>query len=260
MNKRRVISVSVILVAAVAVTSALASSGGSYVLDWFTIGGGGGSSAGGAYVLSGIIDQPDGGEMSGGAYTLSGGFWPRRATIVVSLPTVHGTLYRFPNLIQAGSAASGPNQWYGKVVPGTTGNEGDPLHFVVWLHVPADWQLPWARQYSFTGDFSSTVMSPDPAAQAWMEAGGNCALVGGPASAGYKWRALRGPEERMPAAAARLNNLVNLRGGLRVPGDETPGMYAEVVMVVGMYFDSGVDGTPDSYTCSGGAVPAITVE
>ena len=62
----------------ISVTSvALASSGGSYVLDWYTIDGGGGTSTGGSYSLSGTIGQPDAGEMSGGDYSVSGGYWGR---------------------------------------------------------------------------------------------------------------------------------------------------------------------------------------
>ena len=57
------------------VHSVLASSGGDYTLDWYTIEGGGGSSTGGGYSLSGTIGQPDAGALSGGNYGLSGGFW-----------------------------------------------------------------------------------------------------------------------------------------------------------------------------------------
>ena len=67
-----------IVTAFIAVTSnALASSGGDYVLDWYTIDGGGGTSTGGDYNLSGTIGQPDAEEMSGGDYAVSGGFWGR---------------------------------------------------------------------------------------------------------------------------------------------------------------------------------------
>ena len=59
------------------VAIAMASSGGDYVLDWYTIDGGGGTSAGGDYSLSGTIGQPDAGALSGGNYALSGGFWGR---------------------------------------------------------------------------------------------------------------------------------------------------------------------------------------
>jgi hypothetical protein len=48
----------------------------SYRIDWFTIDGGGGTSAGGVYSVSGTVGQPDaGGPMTGGQYSLSGGFW-----------------------------------------------------------------------------------------------------------------------------------------------------------------------------------------
>ena len=52
------------------------SSGGPYVLDWYTIDGGGGTSSGGAYTLSGTIGQHDASTpLSGGAYELGPGFW-----------------------------------------------------------------------------------------------------------------------------------------------------------------------------------------
>jgi len=67
-----------IVAAFIAGTSkALASSGGDYTLDWYTIDGGGGTSTGGDYSLSGTIGQPDAGSLSGGDYTVSGGFWGR---------------------------------------------------------------------------------------------------------------------------------------------------------------------------------------
>lgn len=44
-------------------------------IDWYTIDGGGGTSAGGSFTLNGTIGQPDAGVMSGGSFTLSGGFW-----------------------------------------------------------------------------------------------------------------------------------------------------------------------------------------
>jgi len=53
------------------------SSGGPYVLDWYTMDGGGGTSSGGAYALSGTIGQPDAAPpLAGGAYDLEPGFWP----------------------------------------------------------------------------------------------------------------------------------------------------------------------------------------
>ena len=49
---------------------------GPYHIDWYTIDGGGGTSAGGQYVLTGTIGQPDAGWSSAGSYELLGGFWP----------------------------------------------------------------------------------------------------------------------------------------------------------------------------------------
>ena len=51
-----------------------------FSIPWFTIDGGGGTSAGGVFSLSGTIGQHDaGGPMTGGAFALTGGFWARRA-------------------------------------------------------------------------------------------------------------------------------------------------------------------------------------
>ena len=52
----------------------------SFDLSWYTIDGGGGTSAGGNFTLSGTIGQPDAGSpsspLSGGNFALVGGFWP----------------------------------------------------------------------------------------------------------------------------------------------------------------------------------------
>ncbi len=53
-----------------------AQSGGSYVLEWSTIDGGGGQSSGGSYSLTGTIGQPDAAYSAAGAYEVFGGFWP----------------------------------------------------------------------------------------------------------------------------------------------------------------------------------------
>jgi hypothetical protein len=48
----------------------------NFNLDWFTIDGGGGTSAGGNFSLSGTIGQPDASApMTGGIFSLTGGFW-----------------------------------------------------------------------------------------------------------------------------------------------------------------------------------------
>jgi len=59
---------------------ALACSGADYTIDWWSTGGGGGTSAGGNYSVSGTIGQPDAGTLSGGNFTLQGGFWATPAT------------------------------------------------------------------------------------------------------------------------------------------------------------------------------------
>ncbi|MCA9243088.1 MAG: hypothetical protein KDA32_03970 [Phycisphaerales bacterium] len=61
--------------ALIATLAGSAAAFGQYEINWFTIDGGGGTSAGGVYTVSGTIGQPDAGIMGGGNYTLSGGFW-----------------------------------------------------------------------------------------------------------------------------------------------------------------------------------------
>jgi uncharacterized repeat protein (TIGR01451 family) len=66
---------------AVLVLAALALGGANaaaqpYEISWWTVDGGGGTSAGGSYALSGTAGQPDAGGPFGGApYGLHGGFW-----------------------------------------------------------------------------------------------------------------------------------------------------------------------------------------
>jgi hypothetical protein len=64
----------VLILLAVAVSPAVAS--GGYNLSWWTVDGGGGTSASSGYSLSGTVGQSDAGELAGGTYQLSGGFWP----------------------------------------------------------------------------------------------------------------------------------------------------------------------------------------
>jgi hypothetical protein len=74
-TKHRLQVLFTLIVVLLLTSSALASSGGPYVLDWFTVDGGGGTSTGGVYSLSGTAGQADAGVLSGGSYTLAGGFW-----------------------------------------------------------------------------------------------------------------------------------------------------------------------------------------
>lgn len=55
----------------------------NYSINWYTIGGGGGTSAGGNYSVTGTIGQPATATMSGGTYSLTGGFWSILAVVQV---------------------------------------------------------------------------------------------------------------------------------------------------------------------------------
>ena len=48
----------------------------TYSIDWYKIGGGGGTSTGATYSITGTLGQPDAsGTTSGGGYSVTGGFW-----------------------------------------------------------------------------------------------------------------------------------------------------------------------------------------
>jgi len=47
----------------------------NFSVDWFTVDGGGGSSAAGAFSVNGTAGQPDAGTMRVGAFSVVGGFW-----------------------------------------------------------------------------------------------------------------------------------------------------------------------------------------
>lgn len=77
---------SALAVAALLTSAAASVNAQTYSIDWFTIDGGGGTSAGGAYSLSGTIGQPDAGAMTGGNYSLTGGFWSIQAINAPDFP------------------------------------------------------------------------------------------------------------------------------------------------------------------------------
>ena len=59
-----------------AFASALLATAQNYSVGWFTVDGGGGTSAGGVYSVSGTVGQPDPGPLlTGGHFTVAGGFW-----------------------------------------------------------------------------------------------------------------------------------------------------------------------------------------
>jgi hypothetical protein len=59
-----------------------------YAIDWWTVGGGGGTSTGGDFALSGTVGQPDAGRMSGDSYAVEGGFWASLAPYFLYLPLI----------------------------------------------------------------------------------------------------------------------------------------------------------------------------
>jgi hypothetical protein len=66
-----------ILVLSVTVTLVVAEANvlATYMIPWWTVDGGGGTSQGGGYTLSGTAGQPDAGNANGGTYSLRSGFW-----------------------------------------------------------------------------------------------------------------------------------------------------------------------------------------
>ena len=63
--KIRLLWITIMLIAVLATVSlAAAQSQNGYSIDWWTVDGGGGTSAGAGYSLSGTIGQPDAGAMS----------------------------------------------------------------------------------------------------------------------------------------------------------------------------------------------------
>lgn len=74
----------------------------SYVIDWYKVSSGGGTSTGGTFQVTGTIGQHDaGGPMSGGAYSVTGGFWsliapvqtPGAPTLYIARGTNSVTVY-----------------------------------------------------------------------------------------------------------------------------------------------------------------------
>lgn len=79
----------------------------NYALDWFTIGGGGGTSIGGGYSMSGTIAQTDASAMSGGAFTLQEGFWSILGTFLNPVTTIFDNTGGSDNGVQTATT----NDW-----------------------------------------------------------------------------------------------------------------------------------------------------
>lgn len=104
-----------------------------YVLEPYTVDGGGGVSSGGVYVLEGTIGQPDTGVNSAGVYVLSGGFWSGNFGCVVNLTD----MLIFADEWLAGSASAADFDGSGQV------NIADFAELsYLWLdRCPGDWPL-----------------------------------------------------------------------------------------------------------------------
>lgn len=80
------------LLLSVAIASGFASNG--YLLNWWSVNGGGGVSTGEDYLLHGTAGQHDAGDLQGGDYLLAGGYWqpPDREPVQqkVMLPLLMG--------------------------------------------------------------------------------------------------------------------------------------------------------------------------
>jgi hypothetical protein len=80
MKKVKSLVLSAALLTTLLLTS-LALASGSYSINWWVIGGGGGHAEAGNYSLDATIGQPVTGGMSGGPYTLASGFWGGAAVV-----------------------------------------------------------------------------------------------------------------------------------------------------------------------------------
>ena len=95
MTRWRTTPIAILLSGLLLTSAGLTAGSGSYHLSWWTVDGGGGSSAGGVYALAGAIAQPDAGPtLTGGEYSLTGGFWVPAATgnpagSAIYLPVIH---------------------------------------------------------------------------------------------------------------------------------------------------------------------------
>jgi hypothetical protein len=68
-------STKLLLVLVAAITRLAPLFAQNYAINWYSVGGGGGTSSGGIYSLGGTIGQPDAGVLTGAEFELVGGFW-----------------------------------------------------------------------------------------------------------------------------------------------------------------------------------------
>ncbi|MDB6055081.1 MAG: hypothetical protein JWN25_2604 [Verrucomicrobiales bacterium] len=114
----------------------------NYSIDWYSIGGGGGTSTGSVYSVSGTIGRPAVGRSSGGNYTLESGFW----SIVTVLQTAGGPVLTL--------GRSGQNV----VLSWPDDGAGFQLEQTPYVTIPGSWTAPTqARAVTNAGVISVTV-------------------------------------------------------------------------------------------------------
>ncbi|MGA9534110.1 MAG: hypothetical protein WBR18_15435 [Anaerolineales bacterium] len=180
--------------------------------------------------------------------------WIDRASAqgsVISAPAVELHLLRLPSVVPR---ITGNVQWFARVGLKPAVDPGAVFSYVVWLHVPDDWELRWARTYSFSGDFSNgNLVKQYNGALEYIGTTYEC-ISGGPANVGDKWSAWSSPHELLPESTGDvvsdyLANEVNLRGGMWAPAGAETGLHDDFRMALGIFFDSNGDDWPDTYTC-----------
>ena len=111
-----------------------------YSIQWYTIDGGGESSAGGPYQVTGTIGQPDAGYHYAAPYELLGGFWVGGPLCIVNFEQF-ATLASYWLEI---SCDAGNNYCAGADLDGVNGVNIDDLKLLAgeWLNVcPFGWPL-----------------------------------------------------------------------------------------------------------------------
>jgi hypothetical protein len=120
-------------------------SSAQFSLDWWTVDGGGGSSAStdGRFTLSGTAGQPDAGLMAGGALCLRGGFWnaalwPSPSLWITRLPDgnleVSWPAWANDYLLEQAATLVRPpelEEWWNEVSPATYQTDGSRFYLTV---------------------------------------------------------------------------------------------------------------------------------
>lgn len=200
------------------------------------------------------------GSVSAGKIRVAKAFWVLMAHIAgwngsSTTPSVQ-MISRLPSLVDPGSS---DNMWFSTLFPDIQLDPGTPLRFIAYLHVPEDWQLPWATQYSFDGSFAQSTLSRSFDPLSWITNPGNCSEVSGQAAPGYKWRAFVGPNETMPLSIGGSMAIVSLKGGLEIPSLPDESQYPDIRIVTATEIDSNLDGDFETIECRGALVSTVGI-